>query len=146
MGKGPYCLGSSVHLPRTVRFFPSNHTWSPVFISVIFHISFRCCRSSRSFYTSCLISCSVLMRLVEDGTSLGRNFTLAWGLNPIRSSCGKCLVVSCLQELWANSVTSSHLAQLFCLPVIPARRYSSTQVFIHSVCPSVLASKAVDRF
>src|SRR6266566_5339439 len=146
MGKGPYRLGSRVHLPQTIKFFPSNHTWSPAFISIIFCMSFRCCRVSRSFCISCLVSCNFLMRLVEDRMSSRRNFTLAWGLNPSRSLCGECLIMSCLQELWANSAMGNCLAQSFCLPIVHTRRYCSTQAFIHSVWPSVLGWKAVDRF
>src|SRR6266576_170295 len=101
-----------------------------MFISIIFHMSFCCCRVLRSFCVSCLVSCSILMHSVEDGTSSRRNFTLAWGLNPIRSLCGECLMTSCLQELWSNSVMGSHLAQSFCLLVVHARRYCSTHAFI----------------
>ena len=138
MEKGPYCLGSRVHLPWTVKFFPFSHIWSPAFIFVIFHVSFHCCRVSRSFCVSYLVSCNVLMRSIKDGTSSGRNFTLARGLNPIRSSCGECLVTSCFQELWVNSAIGSRLAQSFCLLVVHAWRYCSTQVFIRSVWPSIL--------
>jgi hypothetical protein len=35
---------------------------------------------------------------------------------------------------------------LFCLSVVHGLRYCSTQVFIHSVCPSVCGWNAVDRF
>jgi len=45
-----------------------------------------------------------------------------------------------------NSVMGSRLAQSFCLPVVHAQRYCLTQAFIHSVWPSVLGWKAVDRF
>ncbi len=45
-----------------------------------------------------------------------------------------------------NSAIGSNLAQLFCRPVVHGLRYCSIQVFIHSVCPSVLGWNMVDRF
>ncbi len=54
--------------------------------------------------------------------------------------------MSFFQELWANSVIGSNLAQLFCCPVVHGLRYCSIQAFICSVCPSVLGWNAVDRF
>ncbi len=56
-----------------------------------------------------------------------------WGLNPSRSSWGECLVTSCFHKLWVNSAMGNHFAQSFCLPVVQALRYCSTQAFIHSI-------------
>jgi hypothetical protein len=52
----------------------------------------------------------------------------------------------CLQELCEYSARGRSFAQLFCLPVVHAQRYCSTQAFICSVCPSVREWKAVERF
>ncbi len=54
--------------------------------------------------------------------------------------------MSFFQELWANSAVGSSLAQLFCHPVVHGLRYCSIQVFIHSICLSVLGWNVVDRF
>jgi hypothetical protein len=103
------------------------------------------CWCSRRVWTSFLVSSSALMQSADAGTSSERNFTCTCGLIPIRSSWGERRVMSCLQELCAYSAIGSIFAQLFCHPVIHARRYCSTHAFIHSVCQSVWGWNAVDK-
>jgi len=143
---GPYLLGRSLHVPLIDRFLPSSQTWSPTFISITLHASFDRCRLFRTFCVSCLVSCNCVTRSIDDGMLVGMNFTWTWGLNPRRSSCGDRQVALCFQELCVYSARGRSFAQLFCLPVVHDQRFCLTQVFILSVCPSVLGWKAVDRF
>ncbi len=144
--KGLYLLGRSLQVPVMWRFFPSNQTLSPVFISVALPSSFRDCHASRLFWTSCLASSSSFSLTSVAGIFPSISCILTWGLVPVRSLCGEWCIVSFFQELWANSVIGSSLAQLFCRPVVHGQRYCSIQAFIHSICPSVLGWNAVDRF
>src|SRR5580692_8055512 len=102
--------------------------------------------ASRRFWAIDRAVCSSSSLCLVAGTSSVTSLMFTCGLVPIRSSCGVYCVPSCFQELWAYSAIGSMSAQLSCRAVDHGQRYCSIQVFILSVCPSVLGWKAVERF
>jgi hypothetical protein len=65
---------------------------------------------------------------------------------PVISSWGVIFNVLCVQELYAYSAIGRSYAHLLGYDAYQGLRYCSSQVFIHSVCPSILGWNGVDKF
>jgi len=144
--KGPYHLGRSFLIPLTVRFLALSQTSSPCISCLGLQLSWLFCRVSSHVWASFLASSRVRSLSTAIGATSLRNLTFTWGSSSRRSLCGDAFVTSCFHELWAYSAIGRSVAQFICLPVVQCLRYPSTQVFILSICPSVLGWNAVKMF
>jgi hypothetical protein len=144
--KGPYRLGRSFLIPLTMRFLALSQMSSPCISYLSLQLSLLFCRVSSCIWASFLASSKVRSLSTAIGATSLRNLTFTWGSSPRRSLCGDAFITSCFYELWAYSAIGRSMAQFVCLPVVQCLRYPSIQVFILSICPSVLRWNAVEMF
>jgi len=144
--KGPYHLGRSFLIPLTMRFLALSQMSSPLVSCLSLWLSLLLCRVSSHVWASFLASSRVQSLSTAIGATSLRNLTFTWGSSPRRSLCGDTFITSYFHKLWAYSAIGRSTAQFVYLPVVQCLRYPSTQVFILSVCPSILGWNTVEMF